>query len=88
MFIFMLYHNIGTISSRPYYLPYVAFRAYGDWCDTLGNCLAMLTGVADGHRRQHILRYMSQVGIADPYPSKAIHPPIYPAESDWRQGSA
>ncbi|MDQ7024185.1 MAG: glycoside hydrolase 100 family protein [Anaerolineae bacterium] len=82
---FMLYHNIGTISSRPYYLPYVAFRAYGDWCDTLGNCLAMLTGVADGHHRQHILRYMHQVGIADPYPSKAIHPPIYPAESDWRE---
>lgn len=82
---FMLYHNIGTISSRPYYLPWVAFREYGDWCDTLGNCLAALTGVADGHRREHILRYMYQVGIAEPYPAKAIHPPIYPGESDWRE---
>ncbi len=81
---FMLYHNIGTISSRPYYLPWVAFREYGDWCDTLGNCLAVLSGVADGHHREHILRYMYQVGIADPYPSKAIHPPIYPGEDDWR----
>ena len=27
---------------------------------------------------------MYQVGIAEPYPSKAIHPPIYPGESDWR----
>ena len=81
---FMLYHNIGTISSRPFYLPWVAFREYGDWCDTLGNCLAILTGVADGHRRQHILRFMQQVDIANPYPSKAIYPPIYPGDDDWR----
>lgn len=82
---FMLYHNIGTISSRPFYLPWVAFREYGDWCDSLGNCLAVLTGVADGHRREHILRYMYQVGIAEPYPTKAIHPPIFPGERDWRE---
>ena len=81
---FMLYHNIGTISSRPFYLPWVAFREYGDWCDTLGNCLAILTGVADGHRTEHILRYMYQVGVAEPYPTKAIHPPIYPGEDNWR----
>ncbi|MCB0154982.1 MAG: glycogen debranching protein [Anaerolineae bacterium] len=81
---FMLYHNIGTISSRPYYLPWVAFREYGDWCDSLGNCLAILTGVADRHHAEHILRYMHQVGIADPFPTKAINPPIYPGESEWR----
>ena len=51
---FMLYHNMGTISSRPFYLPWVAFREYGDWCDSLGNLLAVLTGVADGHRAEHI----------------------------------
>ena len=82
---FMLYHNVGTISSRPYYLPWVAFREYGDWCDSLGNLLAILTGVADGHRAEHILRYMYQVGMADPYPTRAIHPPIYPGESNWRE---
>ncbi len=81
---FMLYHNIGTISSRPYYLPWVAFREYGDWCDSLGNFLTILTGVADGHRNEHILRYMYQVGLAEPFPTKAIHPPIYPGESNWR----
>src|SRR5690606_23419175 len=43
---FMLYHNMGTISSRPFYLPWVAFREYGDWCDSFGNILAILTGVA------------------------------------------
>ena len=82
---FMLYHNIGTISSRPFYLPWVAFREYGDWCDSLGNLLAILTGLADGHRTDHILRYMHQVGMAEPYPTKAIHPPIYPNQSDWRE---
>ncbi len=81
---FMLYHNMGTISSRPFYLPWVAFREYGDWCDSLGNLLAILTGVADGHRTEHILRYMRQVGMAEPYPTKAIYPPIYPGEPHWR----
>ncbi|RME85302.1 MAG: glycogen debranching protein [Caldilineae bacterium] len=82
---FMLYHNVGTISSRPFYLPWVAFREYGDWCDSLGNLLAILTGIADRHRAAHILRYMHQVGMAEPYPTKAIHPPIYPNESNWRE---
>lgn len=82
---YMLYHNIGMISSRPYYLPWVAFREYGDWCDSLGNLLAVLTGIADGHRTEHILRYMYQVGMAEPYPTKAIHPPIYPGEANWRE---
>jgi GH15 family glucan-1,4-alpha-glucosidase len=82
---FMLYYNIGTISSRPYYLPWVAFREYGDWCDSLGNVLAIVTGVADGHRAEHILQYMQQVGMAEPYPTKAIHPPIYPGEPSWRE---
>ena len=82
---FMLYHNVGTISSRPFYLPWVAFREYGDWCDSLGNTLAILVGVADEHRTEHILRYMYQVGMAEPFPTKAIHPPIYPGESNWRE---
>jgi len=82
---FMVYHNIGTISSRPFYLPWVAFREYGTWCDSLGNLLAILTGVADRHRAEDILRYMLQVGMAEPYPTKAIYPPIFPGESDWRE---
>jgi hypothetical protein len=82
---FMLYHNVGTLSSRPYYLPWLAFREYGDWCDSLGNLLAILTGVADQHRAEHILRYMYQVGMAEPYPTKAIYPPIFPGENHWRE---
>lgn len=81
---YMLYHNIGTISSRPFYLPWVAFREYGDWCDSLGNLLAILTGIAGKHRSAHILRYLNDVGMAEPYPTKAIYPPIFPGESNWR----
>jgi glycogen debranching enzyme len=82
---FMVYHNVGTISSRPFYLPWVAFREYGDWCDSLGNLLAVLVGLADQHRTEHILRYMRQVGMAEPYPTKAIYPPIFPGERQWRE---
>ena len=82
---YMLYHNVGTISSRPFYLPYVAFREYGDYCDTLGNLLAVLCGLADEHRADHILRYLYQVGAAQPYPTKAIYPPIFPGNPDWRE---
>src|SRR5690606_13717129 len=39
----------------------------------------------DGHHTEHILRFMYQVGIDEPYPAKAIYPPIYPGELDWRE---
>ena len=82
---YMLYHNVGTISSRPFYLPFVAFREYGDYCDTLGNLFAILCGLADDHRTDHILRHLYQVGAGQPYPTKAIHPPIFPGSSEWRE---
>ena len=28
---------------------------------------------------------MAQVGMAEPYPTKAIYPPIYPSEAHWRE---
>ena len=46
--------------------------------------VAFLTGLADGHSTEHILRYLHQVGMAEPYPTKAIYPPIFPNESNWR----
>ncbi len=82
---YMLYHNVGSISSRPFYLPYVAFREYGDWLDSLGNLLAVLCGLADEDRSSQILRYMHQVGAAGPFPTKAIYPPIMPGHKDWRE---
>jgi glycogen debranching enzyme len=70
--------------SRPYFLPWVGFRDYGDWCDVLGNSLAILGGLADERQRRLILDYFDQVGVADPFPARSIHPSIRPGEVHWR----
>ncbi len=71
---FMLYHNIGTISSRPYYLPWVAFRDYGDWCDGLANLLAILTGIADGNRISSYLTLYASGWHGRPVPNQGNLP--------------
>lgn len=70
---------------RPYFLPYVAFRDFGDYCDVFGNLLAILFGVANPAQEQRIMTYLRQVGIADPYPVRVLHPVIYPGGKEWRE---
>ncbi|TSC61976.1 MAG: glycogen debranching enzyme-like protein [Parcubacteria group bacterium Greene0416_14] len=82
---FMLYHNMGAISSRPFYLPWVGFREYGDFFDSFGNMLSILTGITNEHRTESIERYMHQVHISNPYPTKAIYPTIRPGDPMWRE---
>ena len=74
-----------VLVKRPYFLPYVAFRDYGDYCDVFGNLLAVLFGVANPAQEKRILDYLDQVGIADPYPVRVLHPIIYPGNKDWRE---
>lgn len=69
---------------RPFYLPYVAFRDFADRFDTLGNLLAILLGVADAAKTEKILDYMDATGLAEPLPVRAVYPPVYPGEPDWR----
>jgi glycogen debranching enzyme len=69
---------------RPFYLPYVAFRDYADRLDTLGNLLAILFGVADETKTARILDYIHGVGLDEPYPIRALYPPIEPGDADWR----
>jgi glycogen debranching enzyme len=76
--------TVAQLWARPYYLPWVAFRDFGDWCDVLGNCLAIIAEVADADRQEQILTYFDEVGVADPFPARAIHPPIEPGHKDWR----
>lgn len=76
--------TVAQLWGRPFYLPWVAFRDFGDWCDVLGNSLAILTRIADASRADRILTYFDEVGVAWPYPAKAIHPPIAPGHKDWR----
>ena len=74
-----------VLVKRPYFLPYVAFRDFGDYCDVFGNLLAILFGVANPAQEKRILNYLEQVGISDPYPVRVLHPIIYPGNKDWRE---
>lgn len=74
-----------VLVKRPYFLPYVAFRDFGDYCDVLGNLLAILLGVANPAQEKRMLDYMRQVGVADPYPVRVLNPVIHPGSKDWRE---
>ncbi len=74
-----------VLVKRPFFLPYVAFRDFGDYCDVFGNLLAILFGVANPAQQKRILDYLHQVGIAEPYPVRVLHPVIHPGSKDWRE---
>jgi glycogen debranching enzyme len=74
-----------VLVKRPYFLPYVAFRDYGDYCDVFGNLLAVLLDVANPAQEKRILDYLYQVGIGEPFPVRVLHPVIYPGSKDWRE---
>ena len=66
-----------------YYLPYVSFREAGEWFDSLGNLLAILSGVADAEQSALILDFIGCHGLAL-HPMKALYPPVEPDTQDWR----
>ena len=66
-----------------YYLPYVSFREIGEWFDTLGNLLAILSGVADERQAARILDFIDSHGLST-HPIRSIYPPVMPGEPDWR----
>ncbi len=74
-----------VLVKRPFFLPYVAFRDFGDYCDVFGNLLAILFEVANPAQEKRILDYLHQVGIADPYPVRVLNPVIHPGNKDWRE---
>ncbi|HSF80299.1 MAG TPA: amylo-alpha-1,6-glucosidase [Anaerolineales bacterium] len=74
-----------VLVKRPFFLPYIAFRDFGDYCDVFGNLLAILFGIANTAQEKRILDYLRQVGIADPYPVRVLHPVIHPGNKDWRE---
>lgn len=68
----------------PYYLSFVGHKTYELRCDTLGNILACLVGLADERKTQLIIQHITQSGSNLPYPVTALYPPIFPGEPDWR----
>ena len=82
-------HTLSQVTpvlvKRPYFLPYVAFRDFGDYYDVFGNILAIVFGVSSDDQAKRILDYMNQVGVADPFPVRVLHPVIHPGDKDWRE---
>jgi hypothetical protein len=73
---------------RGYYLPWVWKNHDGDreqeeWFDTLGNLLAIVTGLATGPISDSILSHIEKEKINEPFPCKAIWPPIKPGDKEW-----
>ena len=72
-----------SLVDQPYYLPYLGFRAAGEWFDCLGNLLAILSGVANEQQSRTILDFIAARGL-DARPLPALHPPVQPGDPDWR----
>ena len=47
--------------------------------------LAIVNGVATDQQTKQILDYAASVGIAEPYPAKAVYPVIEPGDSHWQE---
>jgi len=66
-----------------YYLPYLGFRSVGEWFDSFGNLLAILSGVADKQRTAIILDFISSHSL-DIWPLRSLTPVVLPGDPDWR----
>ncbi len=71
------------LAGESYYLPYLSFRQIGEWFDSLGNLLAILSGVASPIQADTILEFVRRYGLAE-QPICAIYPPVQPGDQDWR----
>jgi hypothetical protein len=64
-----------------YYLPYLGFRAVGEWFDSLGNLLAILAGVATEERTVKVLDFIARHYL-DSRPVPSLFPVIEPGDPD------
>jgi glycogen debranching enzyme len=66
-----------------YYLPYLGFRAVGEWFDSLGNLLAILSGIANQQQSQMILDLIARHSL-DTWPLRSLTPAVRKGDPDWR----
>jgi glycogen debranching enzyme len=71
------------LTDEKYYLPYLGFRALGEWFDSFGNLLAIIAGVADEQQSDIILDFISRHAL-DKWPIRSLTPPVQPGDEDWR----
>jgi len=60
------------------------YKELGEWFDSLGNLLAIVFELADKNKSEKILAHIKNKRIANPYPIKAIFPPIKRGSKDWQ----
>lgn len=60
------------------------YQEKGEWFDSLGNLLAILFDLADKNQAEKILTKIKKEKIDQPYPIKAIYPPIKKDSKDWQ----
>ncbi len=75
---------------KGYYLPWLwkshdGIREEGHWFDSLGNLLAVVFGLANEKKSKRILDYIKKKKINNPYPVKALHPPIRKGTIYWKK---
>jgi glycogen debranching enzyme len=71
------------LKEERYYLPYLGFRALGEWFDSFGNILAILAGVADRQQSDIILDFVSRYSL-DRWPLRSLTPVVLSGDADWR----
>ncbi len=59
------------------------YREAGEWFDSLGNLLAIISGMAERGKAVRILRYIEKNGVDRPYPVRSIFPPIRMKSRHW-----
>lgn len=76
-------------AKRGYYLPWAwkdhdGYRETEHWFDSLGNLLAILTGLADQRQTNSILGFIAKHSLNKPFPLRCIHPPIRSQSGEWK----
>jgi glycogen debranching enzyme len=68
-----------------YFRPWAWKQEHGDWFDTTANSFAVAFGLADTEQTDRILSYIQKHRLEEPFPVRALHPPIQPGDKDWRE---
>ncbi len=81
--------KIAMFNNREgFYYPWVWKNHNGivereQWFDSLGNVLAICFGLANKRNARKILNYVEANKVNEPFPLKAIHPPIRKGSGEW-----
>jgi glycogen debranching enzyme len=59
------------------------YKEIGDWFDSLGNLLAIISGLSNRKMSISIIKHIKKHNLDKPYPLKCIYPTIKPGSEYW-----